>query len=105
MSDKEQELANCPYCGGEAEYQWQEAGTCSPNQVDLVDIYCLDSDCGAYIRITGKEPDEAIKAWNNRHNTQELEQVRQELEDLLDELEDINCLGSLAKLLREHGRG
>ncbi len=34
-----------------------------------------------------------------------IELLEKDKEDLFDELEDINCLGVLAKLLREHGRG
>ena len=80
MKDKQtDELIPCPFCGGKAEYDWQEAGMCSPNQPDLVDIYCLDSDCGALIRTSGKEPNEAIKAWNMRDESSIKARLRDEV--------------------------
>ena len=66
VEEMSEELKPCPFCGSGAEYSWEEAGLCSPNQPDLVTMFCTNDDCGAVIHTSGKEPNEAIQHWNQR---------------------------------------
>lgn len=57
MSKTEEALLPCPFCGGEAETIWNYTENC-------LETKC--SNCSTYFR-EGNDREEAIKAWNTRH--------------------------------------
>ena len=57
-----EELKPCPFCGGEAEEQFEDAGTVHPSQTERSSVYCPKCDA----LINGGELEETRKAWNTR---------------------------------------
>jgi len=74
----EQELKACPFCGNKAEEPDNEVSGLSS-----ISWWVMCSHCSAKSEDWGTE-EMAIKAWNDRTDTQEVEQLRKELEEYKD---------------------
>lgn len=73
----EEELKNCPFCGGKAKKVWIPMQVAIPNiTVGGFAISC--SDCHAVQLIGANNEQDAINQWNNRFNL--TKQVKQRLD-------------------------
>lgn len=59
VTELEEKLKPCPFCGGKAEYY----GEC-----DMLWVRCSNEDCQAQTIKKFDEPEDAATEWNNRHD-------------------------------------
>lgn len=96
------ELKLCPFCGGEAEVSFLDAGVIAEGQPELFNVDCLQ--CGVGNPEPFSSEYDLWKWWNTRADNERIKQLEAENEKLMNDSEMLIQLNMDYKLLREENK-